>query len=247
MFEQTTIPVPRVRRIVRDEYDKYIIMDYIPGKQLCKVWPAMETWEKLRVVFTLRNYVRQLQAIRHPRSSVPDPMATDGARVCTLPLFGPIAEFRGPFPSYPELSAFFNERHRLALIHAHHLDPKTAQETCCSDPFDDSQPLVLTHNDINMRNILVGDDGRLWLIDWAWAGFWPPWFEYLATKIQGEHESELLQRNDLLRKLQCCSFLSKMQHCCFLIKLKPCCFLHKLQSCSFLLTPNYCSLRSKLR
>lgn len=198
VYEQTTIPVPRVRRVVQGQYEKYIIMDYIPGKQLCKVWSTMETWEKLRIIFTLRDYVRQLQAIRHPRSSVPGPIATRGARVCTLPLFGPIIELRGPFASYPDLSAFFNERHRLALIYRHHLEPAAAEETCYSDPFDDSQPLVLTHNDINMRNIILGDDGRLWLIDWAWAGFWPPWFEYLATKIQGLHEAYLLQRDDPL-------------------------------------------------
>ena len=30
-----------------------------------------------------------------------------------------------------------------------------------------------------MRNILVGDDSQLHLIDWALSGFYPPWFEYV--------------------------------------------------------------------
>lgn len=37
-----------------------------------------------------------------------------------------------------------------------------------------------------MRNIIVGDDGRLWLIDWAWAGFYPPWFEFVAMRMQSQ-------------------------------------------------------------
>ena len=51
--------------------------------------------------------------------------------------------------------------------------------------FDDSchsQPLVLTHNDLSMRNIIVGHDGKLWLVDWIWSGFYPPLCEYIATK-----------------------------------------------------------------
>lgn len=32
--------------------------------------------------------------------------------------------------------------------------------------------LVLCHQDLNMRNIIVGDDGRLWQVDWTWAGFY---------------------------------------------------------------------------
>ncbi|KAJ2962731.1 hypothetical protein NUW54_g14321 [Trametes sanguinea] len=52
------------------------------------------------------------------------------------------------------------------------------------EPFDDSQPLVLTHGDLNLRNILVGEGGRLWLIDWGDAGFYPPWFEFVTTRLQ---------------------------------------------------------------
>ena len=55
------------------------------------------------------------------------------------------------------------------------------------DLFDGSGPLVLTHQDLNLRNIIVGEDGRLWLIDWAWSGYYPPWFEYVTAQSQSEH------------------------------------------------------------
>ncbi|OBZ79419.1 hypothetical protein A0H81_01010 [Grifola frondosa] len=169
VFHHTTIPVPRVRRIVRTGFSKDFVMDYIPGRQLSQVWPTMSIVAKLRVAFVLRSYIRQLRAIRHPRSAVPGPVASDDhARVCESPLFGPILTTRGPFTSYRELSAFFNDRQRRSLMP----DADPAEAAACLKPFDDSAPLVLTHQDINMRNILVGDDGRLWLIDWAWAGFY---------------------------------------------------------------------------
>ena len=30
-----------------------------------------------------------------------------------------------------------------------------------------------------MRNFFVGDDGRLYLVDWELSGFYPEWFEYV--------------------------------------------------------------------
>ena len=57
-----------------------------------------------------------------------------------------------------------------------------------NDLFDDSEPLVLTHQDLNLRNVILSDDGRLWIIDWAWAEYYPPWFEYVAMNVQNEDE-----------------------------------------------------------
>ncbi|KZT73660.1 hypothetical protein DAEQUDRAFT_721733 [Daedalea quercina L-15889] len=57
-----------------------------------------------------------------------------------------------------------------------------------------TSPLVPCHQDLNMRNIIVGDDGRLWLVGWAWSRFYPPWFEYLAMKEQAENEERVMGR-----------------------------------------------------
>ena len=48
--------------------------------------------------------------------------------------------------------------------------------------FDSSLPLVLTHLDIHPNNIIIGDDGRVWLIDWEFAGFFPKWFVYASMR-----------------------------------------------------------------
>ena len=34
-----------------------------------------------------------------------------------------------------------------------------------------------------MQNIILGDDGQLWIIDWDLAGFYPIFFEYIGIRI----------------------------------------------------------------
>jgi hypothetical protein len=54
--------------------------------------------------------------------------------------------------------------------------------------FDDSQPMVLTHGDLSLRNIMLGHDGKIWLVDWGFSGFYPPWFEYIAAMSAAEND-----------------------------------------------------------
>ncbi|KIM44983.1 hypothetical protein M413DRAFT_51094, partial [Hebeloma cylindrosporum] len=184
--QQTSIPVPQVRRLVQGGSSILIAIEFIPGQQLSSIWPTLSWFGRLRVAFTMHSYVRQLRKIRHPRSSVPGPMGgpDEGGRICPSPVFGPIVDRRGPFASYADLTHFFNER--LARLLKSQRKQPPSLETFTT--FDDSQPLVLTHQDLNPRNFIVGDDGRLWLVDWAWAGFFPPWFEFVAMRRQAENE-----------------------------------------------------------
>ena len=59
-------------------------------------------------------------------------------------------------------------------------------------PLDESlfTPLVFTHNDLNMRNILLDDDKRLWIVDWGFSGFFPTWFEYLGMRFAAQKDHE---------------------------------------------------------
>jgi thiamine kinase-like enzyme len=56
--------------------------------------------------------------------------------------------------------------------------------------FDDSQPMVLTHGDLSLHNIIMGNDGKMWLVDWEFSGFYLPWFEYIATMSAAENDNE---------------------------------------------------------
>ncbi|KAF8156666.1 kinase-like domain-containing protein [Crassisporium funariophilum] len=185
LFAETTIPVPRVRRVVKRQWDHWIVMDYIPGPTLAHVWGTYSTWRKIRVAFTLRRYVRQLRRLKASATTPPGPLSAQGARICeSPPVFGCVRSDRGPFASYSELSDFFNKLHQIVM------DKKKVprDDPSRNDLFDNSEPLVLTHQDLNLRNIIVGEDGRLWIIDWAWAGYYPQWFEFVAMRTQNEDE-----------------------------------------------------------
>jgi aminoglycoside phosphotransferase (APT) family kinase protein len=178
----TTIPIPRVwRRFTDEEGGSIIVMDYIPGERLDHVWPLLSLWSKLWVALTLRRYIRQLRQIN---SSVPGPVA-DSPQRC---YGGLISEPCGPFPDYASLSAFFNRR---VYIPKKIIYPdRHGNEIRCAypdpEPFDDSSPLVFTHRDIRMRNIILGKDGKIWLVDWGLSGFYPRWFEYVSTVYAAE-------------------------------------------------------------
>ena len=184
LFSETTIPVPRVRRVVKRRWSFWIVMDYIPGPTLAHVWPTLSMWRKIHVAFTLRRYVRQLRHLKASATTPPGPLSTQKARRCESPIFGPVCSDRGPFATYSELSNFFNERLHMAMDYK----KLPRDDPLRDDLFDNSEPLVLTHQDLNPRNVIVGEDGRLWIIDWAWAGYYPEWFEYVAMWRQNEYE-----------------------------------------------------------
>jgi len=44
-----------------------------------------------------------------------------------------------------------------------------------------SAPLVFSHGDIYLSNLILGDDGKLYMIDWQCSGFYPEWYEYACA------------------------------------------------------------------
>ena len=51
--------------------------------------------------------------------------------------------------------------------------------------------------DLHLKNIILDRDGKLWLIDWAHAGFYPPYFE--VAVIVGANLEDVFQ--DFLKKI----------------------------------------------
>ncbi|KAL5512345.1 hypothetical protein ACEPAG_3337 [Sanghuangporus baumii] len=168
--QYTAIPVPKHDRVFRGQYDTYLVQQYIPGRVLLDVWSQLGWWMRLRVIVTLRFYIHELRSIssRAGPSPFPGPPSNDGTpQKCTGRLF--TADGSGPFHSYREMSRWY--QNRLLVMQ------RIRKEGLDSAPFDDSSPLVFTHMDLHPRNIILGDDGQLWIVDWADAGWYPPWFE----------------------------------------------------------------------
>ncbi|KAF9073039.1 hypothetical protein BDP27DRAFT_1417506 [Rhodocollybia butyracea] len=123
--------------------------------------PPYTQSQKFLVAWTLRGYIRQLLQASAPysRCHIPGPMSDEPAVCHGAEFLFPLRP-AGPFNSSQELVA--------------HLDKS-------GECWDHTQPLVLTDCDLSVRNVIVGDDGSLWLVDWTRSAFYPPYFEYIAT------------------------------------------------------------------
>ncbi|KAI0633124.1 kinase-like domain-containing protein [Trametes polyzona] len=174
--EQTTIPVPEVHRFFEHEGTAYFVMEYVKGDTLDLCWNDLSNWQKLRIAFTLRNYVRQMRRICTPQTlqQAPGPITADPSHPlpCSTPSLGeyPVRSFT----SQEDMRDWMNGRFRVSeYLYGERIEVPL---------FDDSAPLVFTHGDLCLRNIILGSDGRLWLIDFGSAGIYPPWFEAFGAR-----------------------------------------------------------------
>lgn len=159
----TTIPVPEIHQIVADDQDcSYVIMQFIEGQTLDVCWPQLGLFAKLKLAWKIRGYISQLRRLRR---SVP---GTLNGGVSVGYFFGTMDA--GPFASYDDMTAWFN--HKLEVSQRMQHAPSDAPR------FDNSWPLVFTHLDLHPRNLLLSNDGTLYVIDWQVSGFYPEWFEY---------------------------------------------------------------------
>lgn len=76
--QATTIPVPAVRRaIVSDSRYVAIILEYVPGATLKEYWSSMSVWQRVCVVWTIRQYVKQLRTVNIPPGIFPGPIDSE--------------------------------------------------------------------------------------------------------------------------------------------------------------------------
>ncbi|KAF8883160.1 hypothetical protein CPB84DRAFT_191509 [Gymnopilus junonius] len=137
-------------------------MDYIKGRTLFKAWPTYSLYRKFMVAWSLRNYVRQLRRLMAPTSTTPPgPISVHGACTCDLTSLIGQQNLRGPFEFYSDFVSLFNTAWSSAVKHSKAPQNHPSRK----EQFEDLGPqtLVLSHLDINPRNIIVDDDDRLWL------------------------------------------------------------------------------------
>ncbi|KAI9812491.1 MAG: hypothetical protein M1826_002822, partial [Phylliscum demangeonii] len=83
----------------------------------------------------------------------------------------------GPFGSGPEMESWFNQK--LDLCKRYHQARQDIPQFHFSS-------FVLTHQDISPRNLILDGECRIWVLDWADAGAYPPGFERAALSSQGD-------------------------------------------------------------
>ncbi|KAL6303483.1 kinase-like domain-containing protein [Sparassis latifolia] len=167
----------RCRSYVSWQGSIWLFMEHVEGDDLKSLWPSLSMLRRLSIAWTLRSYIRQLRAVALPDLNAPGPFDGSGKSIrCDGHCFTEIGA--GPFASYAEMSAWFARKRWIAVELEWRRDRRGASSAPSKPHFDDSMPLVLVHGDISLRNVHVGKDGVIWLLDWGFAGAYPPWFEY---------------------------------------------------------------------
>jgi len=139
----------------------------------------MQLW----VAQTLRSYVTQLRAVPYSPnwSGAPGPFNQTDTPLSCPPMWIFTESGAGPFDSYDAMTRWFDTRRTRLMLYLYEVRRGELPEV---STFDNSDPLVVSHGDLNMRNILLEKDqvsghySKIWLIDWDYAGFYPPSMEY---------------------------------------------------------------------
>ncbi|KND93633.1 hypothetical protein TOPH_01472 [Tolypocladium ophioglossoides CBS 100239] len=158
----TSVCLPRVHRTYQRRNGLFIAMDFVQGTHLDTLWPRLDDAEKRDIVAQIWDSVRQLHACRPPASlkdvaaaSISGGPVRDGA-------FGLGDD--GP----PSTGPFAGPEDFLQLL----------SEIPAADGFDRNPAHTgFVHADLALRNIIRTDDGRICIIDWEFAGWWPLYWE----------------------------------------------------------------------
>ncbi|KAH7019915.1 kinase-like domain-containing protein [Ilyonectria destructans] len=165
----TSIPVPEVHSAYRDEASGHVVilMDFMEGENLDKAWPGFTEAERESVVSQLLGYMAQLRSFKGTFIGSIDGTACNDQYFCEEP------EGYGPYQSEEE----FNQ----GVVAAMKKDrPYTFVDWKC-DVWTNvlkGHEIVLTHNDLDPRNILVQGSKVVAILDWELSGYYPEYWEY---------------------------------------------------------------------
>jgi hypothetical protein len=173
------VHVPHLFRFFTSEGLGYLAMDFIDGDSLDTI-----DWSK-RTLDSQENILSQatdaLMCMRNMLSDEPGPVGGGIPAGGLFSIYGANTTFR----TAADMEPWFNKK--LDILRAGNVTGKF-------------KGLVMSHMDFRLRNLIVDKAGKLWILDWAWAGFFPSAFELASFRNvrtddpDAEFAQRLLQR-----------------------------------------------------
>lgn len=165
MVEKSThIPAPRAIDILETRHRSYLLMTCVPGRPIGQMLGLMTDEQVEQAVIDLKRYLSELRRI---------PREPSGYDVCNSQ-GGGILDWRIPDSQREELrfktEADFNKY--LSLFFWEDIRKRAAKS------HDIPHKIVLTHGDLNPRNILAENGKITGIVDWENAGWFPEYWEY---------------------------------------------------------------------
>ena len=153
-----------------DPENAHIVMDNIQGNTLDVIWTKMSWWESFKLALQLRFFVKRL------RSFTLRSLGSLETGICRSFWLDDQFGFP-PFSRRTQLNHFLRYWTNFAQTE------RTPFQWFLSNlrgGIPRGSRFVFTHHQLTPRNLLVSPSGRLWLLGWDLAGFYPECFEYAA-------------------------------------------------------------------
>ncbi|OAA55442.1 phosphotransferase enzyme family protein [Cordyceps fumosorosea ARSEF 2679] len=182
--ENTNVRVPRVFAVYQRDRETelpktYIVMEKLAGDSLDKLWHGLDAAQKLDIVAQLKVAFASLRSLPHPGFFG----SIDGTKLREF-LFDdidkPTPSVRSPFKTEDALIDGLLDR--FLAEDPGRLRHKTAYyRLVLPKIFKGSGQPVFTHSDLQLKNIMLQPDGRVAMIDWDVAGWYPAYWEYAVA------------------------------------------------------------------
>lgn len=171
----TSTPAPRVLGAWREEDEPLsatLMMSWLPGRTLKEAWPTLKKQKRDSLARQLRGYVSEWR-------KVPQPSNFTG--VIGSFVGGPVDDaaldrwqLSGPFPNFDDFLEYLVHPFTDAIE-----DHEAGHEFRKTLNVKREDPLVLTHGDLTLRNIIIDDTGDniVGIVDWDTAAWMPSFWE----------------------------------------------------------------------
>ncbi|KAF5635273.1 kinase-like (PK-like) [Fusarium tjaetaba] len=188
-LETLGLPIPKVHRAFTAETPEdpdlpetplveahFIVMDYIKGSMIDKSWQSLGITAKETVAQQVADVIEKMQSTVLNHMPV-GPIGRSQEAKFQGPWFTDYGA--GPFNTLKELEDWCNHKIDVGIM-VKHLKPETQRF--------EFKDIVLTHQDLALRNLVLDEDMKVWVIDWGCAGVYPKGFEQAALQVQAENE-----------------------------------------------------------
>lgn len=165
-------------------------MEFVEGDTLHDVWGDLDDNQKDFIITQLKAYFDQLRAIKS------DFIGSVDGTYCEDQIFSDDRGAYGPFKNENE----FRQGCTNAMYESRrdHWSQTVAGYIRALPPAE----IVLTHNDLHPRNIIVRDGKVVAIIDWELAGFYPEYWEYVKAWYRAGFDEPWVQDRAVDKVLQ---------------------------------------------
>ncbi|KAJ9298953.1 hypothetical protein DTO271G3_3195 [Paecilomyces variotii] len=164
----TSIPVPKVYATYDQLEGLYTEMEYIEGTNLETAWTGgvFSPAQKKAIVKELAGFVEQLRRLKPPHEGI-----VASAELRSVLDYRVGTSLFGPFHNHEEFHSFLRGHIPLESCSQVYGEPVSR---CHSRQYRS----CFSHSDLVPRNIIVRDGKVVALVDWAFAGWYPEYWEY---------------------------------------------------------------------